>query len=219
MATTAPEPARRRRRGPELESALLDAAWDELTDVGFANMTMESVAARAHTGIAVLYRRWDNKDQLALAALEHYRRAHPVDVPDTGSLRGDLIGVLTVMSRARSSFWAIAAATAFSGLLADTGLTPAQARDKVLGEDRQRTGGTRGLARASVVYQRAHDRDEIDLDRIPRAVLTMPFDLVRHDMLMDLKALKPNRIRSIVDDLVMPLIEHYHGVTDEAATR
>jgi AcrR family transcriptional regulator len=33
---------------------------------------MESVAARAKTGVAVLYRRWPNKDDLVLAAIGHY---------------------------------------------------------------------------------------------------------------------------------------------------
>ncbi|HWU59132.1 MAG TPA: helix-turn-helix domain-containing protein, partial [Microbacteriaceae bacterium] len=83
-----------RRRGPALETALLDAAWDELLAVGFGKLTMESVAVRARTGIAVLYRRWANKDELVLAAIEHYRNGHPVDVPDTGTLRGDLIAAL-----------------------------------------------------------------------------------------------------------------------------
>ncbi|MET7999345.1 helix-turn-helix domain-containing protein [Nonomuraea glycinis] len=54
--------------------------------VGYARLTMESVAARARTGTAVLYRRWANKDQMVLAAIAHYRNSHPVAVPDTGSL-------------------------------------------------------------------------------------------------------------------------------------
>lgn len=115
--------ARQRRRGPELEAALLDAAWDELVEAGFAKLTMESVAARAGTGIAVLYRRWANKDELVLAALKHYRDGHPVGLPDTGTLRGDLLAALTGMGEARTAFFAIAAAAAFSGLLAGTGLT------------------------------------------------------------------------------------------------
>ena len=73
MAASIQKEVRRRRRGPQLEAALLDAAWEELVHVGYASLTMESVAARAHTGIAVLYRRWPNKDQLVLAAIEHYR--------------------------------------------------------------------------------------------------------------------------------------------------
>jgi AcrR family transcriptional regulator len=196
--TPTPEPPRHRRRGPELESALLDAAWDELVEAGFASLTMESVAVRARTGVAVLYRRWANKDELALAALEHYRNAHPVELRDTGSLRGDLIAILTSMSEAHAGFWAIAAAAAFSGLLAETGLTPARARDRILGD--------RPLARVQAIYRRADDRGELDLRRVPPAVLAMPFDLVRHDLLMNLEALPPARITSIVDDLFLPLV-------------
>ncbi|OPG06324.1 TetR/AcrR family transcriptional regulator [Microbispora sp. GKU 823] len=202
MTTSAAAPSRQRRRGPELEAALLDAAWDELVEVGFAKLTMESVASRAGTGIAVLYRRWANKDQLVLAALEHYRNSHPVDVPDTGTLRGDLLAALTGMGEARAAFFAIAAAAAFSGLLAGTGLTPAQVRDRIMGD--------KALSRVRTIYRRAHDRGEIDLERIPPAVLAMPFDLVRHDLLMDLKPLKPARIRSIVDELFLPLVHDHH---------
>src|SRR4051812_46615340 len=126
MTATAPDPVRRRRRGQQLEAELLDTAWNELVEAGFANLTMESVAARARTGIAVLYRRWANKDELVLAAIKHYRESHPVDVPDTGTLRGDLLAALTGMGKARAAFFAIAAAAFFSGLLAGTGLTPTQ---------------------------------------------------------------------------------------------
>ncbi|MEU6431316.1 TetR/AcrR family transcriptional regulator [Microbispora sp. NPDC046973] len=203
MTTSAAGPSRQRRRGPELEAALLDAAWDELVEVGFAKLTMESVASRAGTGIAVLYRRWPNKDQLVLAALEHHRNSHPVDLPDTGTLRGDLLAALTGMGEARAAFFAVAAAAAFSGLLAGTGLTPSQVRDRIIGDQR--------LSRVRAIYRRAHDRGEIDLERIPSAVLAMPFDLVRHDLLMDLEPLKPARIRSIVDELFLPLVHGHDG--------
>ena len=85
---------RQRRRGEELEAALLQAAWDELAEVGFAKLTMESVAVRAKTGVAVLYRRWPNKDDLVIAAIGHYGKTRPVEVPDTGTLRGDMLGLL-----------------------------------------------------------------------------------------------------------------------------
>jgi AcrR family transcriptional regulator len=199
MATSAPEHVRSRRRGPQLESELLDAAWNELVQAGFANLTMESVAARAHTGIAVLYRRWANKDQLVLAAFTHYGRTHPIATLDTGTLRGDLLALLTAFSKARAGFFAVAAATAFSGLMANTGLTPAQARDKILGDRLPRSD--------EIIYRRAHDRGEINLDHIPSTVLAMPFDLVRHDLLMNLKPLKRSRIESIVDELFLPLTQ------------
>jgi len=189
-------PARQRRRGEQLEAALLEAAWQELVEAGFARLTMESVAARAKTGVAVLYRRWPVKDDLVVAAIAHYGATHPVDIPDTGSLRGDMIALLTSFSSARVSFAAIVSA-AFSGLLASTGLTPAQVREKILAD--------RPLQSAQVIT-RAGERGEIDPDRIPPAVLAMPFDLMRHDMLMTYKPIPPERVLAIVDDLFMPLI-------------
>jgi AcrR family transcriptional regulator len=164
---------------------------------------MESVAVRARTSEPVLYRRWANKDQLVLAAIEHHRNANPVAVPDTGTLRGDLLAHLTATSEALAGFYAIAAAAAFSGLQADTGLTPSQAWEGVM--DAQL------LLRVRIVYQRAHDRGEIDLERLPEAVLALPFDLVRHDMLMDLKPLEPARIQSIVDELFLPLVQNHQA--------
>src|SRR5215813_11294291 len=187
---------RPRRRGEELEAALLEAAWDELVDVGFARLTMESVAARARTGVAVLYRRWPRKDDLVLAASAHYGTTHPVDIPDTGSLRGDLIALLSSFSSTRVSFAAIVSAE-FSGLLASSGLTPAQVREKIL---------TDRPLQSDQIFARAHERGEIDLDRIPPAVLAMPFDLMRHDMLMTFTPIPPERVLAIVDDLFMPLV-------------
>lgn len=197
MPKTPAKPTRQRRRGPELESALLDAAWEELVEIGYAGVTMESVAMRARTGVAVLYRRWANKDELTLAALENYARAHPVEQADTGTLRDDLLATLTSFSKARATFTATVAAAAFSGLLADTGLSPVQVREKFLGTESPR--------RDLPIYRRAQGRGEIDLDRVPTTVLAMPFDLVRHDLLMNLKPLKRARIEAIVDELFLPL--------------
>src|SRR5215469_1516169 len=186
---------RQRRRGEELEAALLDAAWDELVSVGFARLTMESVAARARTGVAVLYRRWPRKDDLVLAAIAHYGATHPVDIPDTGSLRGDMIALLSGYSDGRIAFAAIISAV-FSGLLASTGLTPAEVRDRLISD--------RPLWPLEI-FRRAQERGEIDLDRIPPVVLAMPFDLMRHDMLMTLKPIPRERIVAIVDELFLPL--------------
>jgi AcrR family transcriptional regulator len=198
MSTEASAPVRRRRHGKQLEAALLAAAWEELVETGYARLTMESIAVRARTSEAVLYRRWANKDQLVLAAMERYRETHPVAVPDTGELRGDLLAYLTGLGEARAAFFAVAAATAFSGLLTDTGLTVAQAREKVT--------GSQSLPTVRVLYQRAHDRGEIDLARVPAAVLAMPFDLVRHDLLMHARPPEPARVEAIVDDVFLPLV-------------
>jgi AcrR family transcriptional regulator len=190
---------RQRRRGDELEAALLDAAWEELVEAGFARLTMESVAARARTGVAVLYRRWPGKDALTMAAIAHYGAKHPIEIPDTGSLRGDMLALLGGVNDARYSFTVVVTA-AFSGLLTSTGLTPAEVRARLLG-DRPMW--------SDQIFRRAHERGEIDLDKTPAAVLALPFDLMRHDLLMTLKPVPPERIAAIVDDLFLPLAAAY----------
>jgi AcrR family transcriptional regulator len=194
-----PQPPRLRRRGEQLEAALLEAAWDELVEVGFGKLTMESVAARAKTGVAVLYRRWPRKDDLVIAAIAHYGRRYPVDVRDTGSLRGDMLALLSDIGEARTVFTTVVSA-AFSGLLASAGLSPAEVRARLIGD--------RPIW-SQHIYRRAHERGEIDIGAIPESVLAMPFDLMRHDLLMTLKPIPPERIQSIVDDLFMPLITLY----------
>jgi AcrR family transcriptional regulator len=190
---------RQRRRGEELESALLEAAWDELVEAGFAKMTMESVAARAKTGVAVLYRRWPRKDALVMAAIANHGTVNPVELPDTGSLRGDMLALLGNINDSRSSFTAVVTAT-FAGLLASSGLAPAEVRMRIMANRPQWSDR---------IYQRAHERGEIDLEKIPPAVLTMPFDLIRLDLLMTLKPVTAERVRSIVDDLFLPLVAAY----------
>jgi AcrR family transcriptional regulator len=192
---------RQRRRGEELEAALLEAAWDELTEAGFHKLTMESVAARAKTGVAVLYRRWPNKDDLVLAAIRHYGGTRQVQIPDTGNLRGDLLALLHEIGNARNAFTVVVAA-AFAGLMSSSGLTPADVRARII-QDRP--------VWSHEIFRRAHARGEIDLDKVPAAVLSMPFDLMRHDLLMTLKPLPAERITSIVDELFLPLLAAYQS--------
>ena len=59
-------PVKQRRRGTELEDAIRSACVGELADVGYGNLTIESVASRAQTGKASIYRRWPTKHQLVM---------------------------------------------------------------------------------------------------------------------------------------------------------
>lgn len=85
---------RSRRRGKELEHALYDATLDELADVGYAGLTMEGIAARAHTGKAALYRRWATKRALVQDALRY--ALPPLPEPRQGRpARENLLEVFT----------------------------------------------------------------------------------------------------------------------------
>src|SRR4051812_13133773 len=95
----APGPGR--PRDPGLDAAIRAAAMALLGEAGYAQLTMERVASRAGVSKASLYLRWPNKQALAIDALQH--RARPVpEVPDTGSLPGDMRAFLRGLLRARS---------------------------------------------------------------------------------------------------------------------
>ncbi len=60
---------RQRKRGAELEQAILTATLAELACDGYGSLSIESVAARAQTGKASIYRRWPTKQELVFSAV------------------------------------------------------------------------------------------------------------------------------------------------------
>lgn len=96
----ADEPAGvRRRHGSELEQAIFNAVFSELSNVGFTRMTMDRVALAAHTGKAALYRRWSNKKELVLDALRSALPS-PTDIRPARHVRDDLIALLSCIREA-----------------------------------------------------------------------------------------------------------------------
>ncbi|MFC7302678.1 TetR/AcrR family transcriptional regulator [Streptomyces monticola] len=98
-------PARRaspRRRGAVLERAILDAALEQLSTVGWNGLTMEGVAAGAQTGKAAVYRRWPSKEDLVADALQAGLPGIGA-VSDSGSVREDLLQLCRKMREAMYS--------------------------------------------------------------------------------------------------------------------
>jgi AcrR family transcriptional regulator len=72
------------------------AALEVLAATGYDGMTIDMVAARAKAGKATLYRRWPSKAELvidAVACMKH-GALDLARLPDTGTLRGDLIAMI-----------------------------------------------------------------------------------------------------------------------------
>ncbi len=93
-----------RKRDDSRDTALLDATLELLAEVGAASLTMDLVAARAGASKATIYRRWDSKSELVIDAIAHMKR-NQVDLanlPDTGTLRGDLLALFKPASLAES---------------------------------------------------------------------------------------------------------------------
>jgi AcrR family transcriptional regulator len=73
------------------DPAILDAALAILSEHGYDATNMNDIAARAGVGKAAIYRRWSSKAALITDALVYWRPDLLTDdVPDTGSLVGDL---------------------------------------------------------------------------------------------------------------------------------
>jgi AcrR family transcriptional regulator len=109
VTQTAPKFSRSRRRGEVLERALYEATLAELSQVGYGRLTMEGIAARAHTGKAALYRRWASKHDLVHAALVF--ALPPMPEPRSGRSARDALLTLFIAHRD-----VLAGKTAFPGL-------------------------------------------------------------------------------------------------------
>ncbi|MDX2292285.1 MULTISPECIES: TetR/AcrR family transcriptional regulator [Streptomyces] len=88
-AAARPDGAAPRRRGPVLERAILEAALDQLSSVGWNGLTMERVALGAQTGKAAVYRRWPSKEDLVADALQAGLPRFD-EAPDLGDVREEL---------------------------------------------------------------------------------------------------------------------------------
>ena len=186
----------RRRRGQELEDALLDAAWDALIEGGYAAFTIDAVAERASTSRPVLYRRWKTREDLALAAIGHHVTRDVRPIPDTGTLRDDVIAVLLDANETR-----IAMAAIIVGQLGtyyqETRTTPADIRRQMLGER---------PPLMETIVRRAVERGEIDPARLTPRIAGLPLDLFRHEVMMTLAPVPKETIIEIVDDIFLPLV-------------
>ena len=96
------------RGGRSLDSSrdvvLREAALALLAEVGYDRLTMDAVAARAGAAKTTIYRRWRDKAELVVDALDSFKGV--LEVPDTGSLRQDLHALAGSITGAESRFGA-----------------------------------------------------------------------------------------------------------------
>ncbi|BCJ60128.1 TetR/AcrR family transcriptional regulator [Micromonospora endophytica] len=89
----APDPARRSERS---RLAVLRATRELVTEVGYAGLSIEAIAARAGVGKQTIYRWWRSKGAVVFDAILALSEGSEgaVTLPDTGDIEADLKVVL-----------------------------------------------------------------------------------------------------------------------------
>lgn len=184
-----------RRRGAELDAAILDAGWEQLLDAGYAGFTIEAVAARSGAARSVVYRRWPSRLDLLEAVIRRRGDIDVIGVPDTGTLRGDVMAVLTEFSDRRARTMGLFAAL-LGAYYDEAGVSPAQLRALFVPD---------GPSIMAQIVERAVARGELATTPPPR-VLNLPADLLRHELFMTMTAVPQDTIAEIVDEVFLPLV-------------
>jgi AcrR family transcriptional regulator len=193
--TARPRSGLTRRRGAELEQAILRAALDELAETGYSGLTMDRVAKRAGTNKNAIYRRWPNRAALGLAA---YRRLVVADqeLPDTGELRGDVLELL----RGANRLWASPAGDILRSLLGSAG-------DPQLLEQLRAQTADAGSGIWLTILGRAVARGEAPPDALHPRVATVAVVLLRNEYITRGTPTVPDSVLvEIVDEVYLPLV-------------
>ncbi len=207
VGTSASEAVSRPRVEGDREQEILEAALDVLADVGYDRLTMDAVAAAARASKATLYRRWSSKALLVIDALISQKEA-PAR-PDTGTLRGDLLGAYCGMGGLTDQ-----RQTAILG-----SVITAISRDEEFAELFRRDFIGPKVAATHEIFARAKARGEIpahvDIDLLAPALPGIV--LHRHFML----GAPPDTdfITRVLDQIILPAVaagpDHSHPHTKE----
>jgi len=145
-----------RKRDHSRDSEILDSTLEVLAETGYDGMTIDMVAARAKAGKATLYRRWSSKAELVLDAVACLK-ASEIDLdalPDTGTLRGDLIAMI----KAPTIREADRKLKVMAGIVSMIARSPEMAAVAQAALVEPRASANR------VIFRRAIERGEIDAD-------------------------------------------------------
>lgn len=193
--TTTEEPARSRPRVEgEREREILEAALETLAEHGYDKFSFETVAGAAKASKATLYRRWSGKVDLLVDALQLLMGVEADRLPDTGSLREDLI----VHATAKGGLGDDRPVQIFAQLLNAVHRDP-ELKSAVL----TRLIGPK-MATTLTMFRAAQERGEIgadaDLDLLARLLPAICI----HESLLTGKNPTRQQLITLVDSVVLP---------------
>lgn len=185
-----------RRRGAELEGALLDAAWTELLRGGYSAFTIEGVALQARTSRPVIARRWPSRGALALAAFKHHLERKPLTIPDESDIRSELIQY-TVELYERDFPIVMMMWTQMDEYYREEHSSPARFRETLLGG---RVSAVRFL------LERAAERGEIDTAKLTQMVVSIPAAFLAFITATQANIEIRAAVEEMIDSIFLPLV-------------
>ena len=201
---TPTETGTRPRVEGERELQILEATLEVLDEVGYDLLTMDAVASRAKASKATLYRRWKGKPELVVAAIMALKGESVV--PDTGTLRGDLIaaycghgGLNDPMTRSVLS-----------------AVVTAMGRDPEFAEVYRRDFIGPKIASSRTIYERARARGEVHPDADLEMLAPSLAGIVLHRAFLLGEAVTPDLVARVLDQVVLPAA--LHGPTHHRPT-
>ena len=205
-----PVPAPRGRpRSERSHRAILDAANEMLEERGFVDLTIDEVAQRARVSKATIYRRWPTKGTLVFEAFSADFLARQL-LPDTGSLRGDLLAALRAWIRTVKG---TVKGRTLVGLIAEV------KRDPELAEIWRDRFVTPVRAQHRIMFDRALERGEVSADADPEVVLDLLFGPAYHRLLQSHLPLSDRFAQTVVDTVVAGVLPNRAGEISRRNTK
>jgi AcrR family transcriptional regulator len=186
-----------RPRDTSRNVAIEKAAIELLREVGYEQITVESVALRARVSKTTIYRRWKNKAELVADAVQHYAFCKAPSI-DTGSLRGDLIEIISEKVKTMKS----ADGQLIAGLLA------AARMDSDLAEILSQSLAGYASAAHSAIIDRALVRGEISSHNKPEIILELTPAVISYRIFMTHQSVNRKFIEHFVDDVLIPVLKN-----------
>ncbi len=187
-----------RKRDLSRDAEILEATLDVLAETGYDGMTIDMVAARAKAGKATVYRRWASKGDLVIDAVACMKNAD-VDVnelPDTGTLRGDLVAMIKPHSIADAKKKLDVMAGIVSMLSSHPELT--EAMKAVIVDPRARVN--------RFFLNRAVERGEIPADVDIETIALVSASMASYRTLILRKPVDREFLISVIDGVILPAV-------------
>jgi AcrR family transcriptional regulator len=187
-----------RKRDHTRDPEILDAAIEVLTETGYDGMTIDMVAARAKAGKATLYRRWSSKGELVIDAIACMKNGDldTASLPDTGTLRGDLVAMIKPHAVQDSG----------KKLQVMAGLMSMLSRDPELAETAKAAIIEPRAAANRLLMRRAIDRGEVSADTDIETVAMISPSMAFYRVVILQKPVDRPFLISLIDHVILPAL-------------